>query len=149
MKHLLLFAFLLVAAVNQSLSQNIEKLLIKEIWGEVNEQVKEHRGKAGLVLLNFNADFTFQAYEITCTGDNVLQTGKWQIENNSLTFDGIETKKFAEDSTRKGKILPDKDSRKISYTIKKISAKEFALENKAENKKLIFKISRFNYFPEN
>ena len=140
--------FFLVTIVNQSLAQKVEEQLVKNLWGEVNEHMMEHRGKAGLVLLNFKANYTFQAYENTCTGDNVFQTGNWKVIEDVLVFEVIETKNYIEKSNRKGKILSDKKIGKTSYSIIRITENELVLQNMTTTQKLNFIISNYSYMPK-
>jgi hypothetical protein len=140
--------FFFVTIVNQSLAQKVEEQLVKNLWGEVNEHMTEHRGKAGLVLLNFNTNSTFQAFENTCTGDNILQIGNWKLIKDTLFFEVIETRKYVENSTIKGKILPDKKKGKTSYEIIKITNNELVLQNRTTTQELSFKISNYSYMPK-
>ncbi len=130
--------YILIFLISQPIFQDTEKKLIEKTWGEVNEHATSYRGKAGLILLNFKADHTFESFESTCTGDNVLQTGKWKVEKDTLIFNKIKTSFFQHNSIRKGKILSEKNSGKIKYRIKELTKNLLVLECKKESVILYF-----------
>jgi len=146
MKYLLITIGLLLICFPKS--EETEEGLIKEIWGEINEYAATHRGKNGLILVRFKADHSFDAYETTCTGDNVLQRGEWKVEDDVITLSKIRTEKFRNDSKRKGKILSKKDSGKIEYKIKEMDEHSLVLENANESTILRFETTSLNYFPK-
>lgn len=129
-------------------TQTIEDQITKELWGEINEGMPEHRGKAGLMLLDFYPDYTFKAFQNTCTNDNVLQTGNWHIKDDVISFEIITTKRTIKDSNRKGILLTDKDVGKIKYKLISLDHNGLVLEHSNMPSKLLFEVSKFNYMPE-
>lgn len=131
-------------SMNQCQSQIDKDDLMDKFWGEINDEIPNHRGKSGLIIMKFYSDDTFQAYEHTDYGASVRQSGKWNLENKKIVFDVLKTENH-EDAELKGKILSDKEKGKIEYEILELTNEKFILFNKQEDKKLIFKISAVTY----
>jgi hypothetical protein len=132
----------------QGQAQNTAELLVDGIWGEINDRALTYRGKSALILIDFNTDFTFKSYVTTCTGDNVLQKGIWEIRNDTITFSVIKTKRYRDGSSRKGKILSTKDFGEIAYRIKELEGSSLILENIEESIVIRFERTEINYFPK-
>lgn len=131
--------------INQCQSQIEESNLTDKFWGEINDKIPKHRGKAGLIIMKLDSNHTFQAYESTDFGAAVLQSGKWSLKNDKILFDILKTENYAEHTTMKGKILSRKEIGKIEYQVIELTNEKLILFNKKYVKKFIFKISKYKY----
>jgi len=139
---LLIISFL---SMNQCQSQIDKNDLIDKSWGEISDNVPNHRGKAGLIIMKLYADNTFQAYENTDYAASILQSGKWSLENQKIIFDVLKTKKSGNHNDLKGKILTNKEKGEIEYEVLELTNEKLVLFNKQEDKKLIFEITDVEY----
>ncbi len=140
-----IFLIIISLTINQCQSQIDENNLTDKFWGEINNMVPKHRGKAGLVIIKLDSNHTFKAYENTDFGAAVLQSGKWHLKNDKILFDVLKTENYTEHTTMKGKILAKKEKGKIEYQVLELTNKKLILFNKQQEKKLIFEISKYEY----
>ena len=107
-------------------------------WGEVNNEITTHRGKAGLIVLKIQKDGTFFTLENSDFGSATRQEGRYQLHQNEITFH-IEKTEYI--NARKAK-LPGKLSQKemdvVTYVISKINKSSLTLIPKIGNTPLFF-----------
>ena len=138
--------FILIISIFGCASYKInENILSNKYWGEINDNISKHRGKAGLIIMKLNSNYTFKAFENTDFGAAVMQKGKWNIKSRIVTFDVQETINYDNNSKMKGKILSDKEIGVIKYEIKEMTKEKLILYNKKLDKELVFELSELKY----
>jgi hypothetical protein len=152
MKYLFLFTLLLFKSqeiISQAKDSSTFQDNLLRLWGEVSEEIPEHRGKKGLILLKFNGDNSFQAYINSDFGPFVLQSGNWQLKNKIITFNVLKTERDTKDKKTyiKSRLL-DKDMGVVEYILIKLDEKNLVLKKTNSENQLTFNHSKFNYFPK-
>jgi hypothetical protein len=133
MKYLFLFTLLLFKSqeiISQAKDSSTFQDNLLRLWGEVSEEIPEHRGKKGLILLKFNGDNSFQAYINSDFGPFVLQSGNWQLKNKIITFNVLKTERDTKDKKTyiKSRLL-DKDMGVVEYILIKLDEKNKTLRD--------------------